>query len=268
MCHSLDGSRILSVNRAALEILGYETAEQMEADGFDMVAKTVLDEDKGKLRACIRELKKEGDSISVEYRVCPREGEIRHVMGNIKLVRENGELFYQRFLLDYTAQKLRETENERHHMELLHALTIDYSLVGFFDLDTGRGMPLRVEDEKNTAFGIVFDEESTLEESMGRYIERYVYEEDKDMLRQVMSAKTLKKELADKNQIYINYRVILNGEMKYFQIKVVRAGEWPENHGVVLGLHSVDEEIRHEMEQKSLLEDALLQANRASAAKS
>ncbi len=268
MCHSLDGSRILSVNRAALEILGYETAEQMEADGFDMVAKTVLDEDKGKLRACIRELKKEGDSISVEYRVCPREGEIRHVMGNIKLVRENGELFYQRFLLDYTAQKLRETENERHHMELLHALTIDYSLVGFFDLDTGRGMPLRVEDEKNTAFGIVFDEESTLEESMGRYIERYVYEEDKDMLRQVMSAKTLKKELADKNQIYINYRVILNGEMKYFQIKVVRAGEWPENHGVVLGLHSVDEEIRHEMEQKSLLEDALLQANRASKAKS
>ncbi len=38
-------------------------------------------------------------------------------MGNIKLIREGGELFYQRFLLDCTAQKLREqqerTENTR-----------------------------------------------------------------------------------------------------------------------------------------------------------
>ena len=31
-----------------------------------------------------------------------------HVMGNIKVVEENGELFYQRFLLDCTAQKQRE----------------------------------------------------------------------------------------------------------------------------------------------------------------
>ncbi len=56
--------------------------------------------------------------------------------------------------------------------------------------------------------------------------------------------------------------------MEYFQMKAVRAGEWHENHGIVLGFRSVDEEIRNEMEQKSLLEDALLQANRASKAKS
>ena len=54
--------------------------EEMEADGFDMIASTVMDEDKEKLRSCIRKLKKEGDSISVEYRVCPKEDEIRHVI--------------------------------------------------------------------------------------------------------------------------------------------------------------------------------------------
>ena len=268
MCHTLDGSRIISINRAALEILGYESAEEMQDAGFDLIAPTVMEEDKDKLRACIRELKKEGDSVSVEYRVCPKEGEIRHVMGNIKMIRENGELLYQRFLLDYTAQKLKETENERHHMELLHALTIDYNLAVFFDLDTGMGMPLRKEDNAGAVFGTVFDEEASLEESMGRYIERFVYGEDKEMLRQIMTPQRLMRELEDKNQSYVNYRVILNGEMKYFQIKAVRAGEWEESHGVVLGLHSVDEEIRHEMEQKSLLEDALSQANRANKAKS
>ena len=48
----------------------------------------------------------------------------------------------------------------------------------------------------------------------------------------------------------------------------MRAGEWDENRGIVLGFRSVDDEIRNEIEQKRLLEDALLQANRASKAKS
>lgn len=38
MTHSLDGCRILSVNRAALKILGYESEEELFEDGFDMVA--------------------------------------------------------------------------------------------------------------------------------------------------------------------------------------------------------------------------------------
>jgi len=268
MCHTVDGTCILSINRAALEILGYKSQKEMEEAGFDMVAASVVEEDKEKLRTCIRELDKEGDSVSVEYRVYSREGKVRHIMGNIKLLRENGELIYQRFLLDCTAQKLQEKEKEQRHMELLHALTIDYNLACFFDLDTGRGMPLRMENYADVVFETIFDERSTLKESMERYIDQFVYEEDKEMLRRTLSAERLEKELAERNQIYINYRAVLAGKMKYYQIKVVRAGEWKESHGIVLGLHSVDEEIRHEMEQKSLLEDALLEANRASKAKS
>ena len=66
----------------------------------------------------------------------------------------------------------------------------------------------------------------------------------------------------------MNYRTFRDGEMKYYQLKIVRAGVWKDGHGIVLGLRSVDEEIRNEMEQKNLLQDALLQANRASKAKS
>ena len=53
LCHSLDGSRILSVNRAALKILGYESQEELVAEGFNMVADSVIDEDKSKLRKCM-----------------------------------------------------------------------------------------------------------------------------------------------------------------------------------------------------------------------
>ena len=267
MCHSLDGSRILSVNRAALKILGYDSQEELLADGFDMIAKSVLDEDKEKLREHIQRLKKEGDSISVEYRVLHQNGDILHVMGNVKLVKENGEPFYQRFLLDITEQKLAEKRKERRHMELVHALSIEYELVCFFDLHTGLGMPLRVADHTEH-FAMFSGEKLSLEESMRLYIQDQVYEDDKETLRQASLSENLEKELEKKNTYYINYRTSRNGRMEYFQMKAVRAGEWDENHGIALGFRSVDEEIRGEMEQKSLLEDALLQANRASKAKS
>ena len=268
MCHTVDGSRILSVNRAALNILGYESEEELEADGFDMVAASVLDEDKEKLRQCIKSLTREGDTINVEYRVLHKSGELRHVMGNVKLMSENGKPLYQRFLLDCTARKLQEKENERQQMELVHALCIDYNLVCFFDLNSGAGRPIRINEAGQSMFGSVFEGALSLEESMESYIEKFVYEEDKEMMLQISSPERLKEELTEKKQHYVNFRASEDGEMKYFQMKAVRAGSWERNHGMVLGFRSVDEEIRSEMEQKSLLEDALMQANRANKAKS
>lgn len=46
MRHTVDGRKILSVNRAALKILGYESQEELAEDGFDMVAASVVEEDK------------------------------------------------------------------------------------------------------------------------------------------------------------------------------------------------------------------------------
>ncbi len=266
LCHTIDGKRILSVNRAALKILGYKSQEELMTTGFDMVASSVLEEDKKKLRDYMKKLKNEGDSVSVEYRVRHANGEMLHVMGNVKLLKENGELFYQRFLLDCTAQKLQEKKNERRQMELVQALCIDYNLVCFFDLNTGMGTALR--DDGNHIFDSVFKKNLSLEESMELYIQTFVYDEDKETLRRDASIEKLKEELSKKTMYIVNHRTFIDGEIKYFQMKVVRAGAWDENKGVVLGFHSVDEEIRAEMEKKSILEDALMQANRANKAKS
>lgn len=266
--HSMDGKRVFNVNRAALKILGYESHEELMKDGFDMVAESVVAEDKIKLRNCIQKLEKEGDSVSIEYRVQHKDGEILHVMGNIKLVKENGELCYQRFLLDCTEQKLQEKENERRQTELVQALSIDYEFVCFFDADTGRGIPLRDEKSGGYLFTTVPGEEMNYQDSMERYIQEFVYEEDQEMLRQASSLETMKKELTEKKQYYVNYRIFRDQTITYFQMKAVRAGIWEESHSIVLGLRSVDEEIRNELEKKNLLEDALMQANRANKAKS
>ena len=272
MCHTVDGSRILRINRAALKILGYNSQEELMADGFAMVAPSVVDEDKGKLADCIKSLKKEGDSVSVEYRIRHKNGDLLYITGNIKLIRENDELLYQRFLLDCTPQRLQEKKEQRkkeeHQMGLLRALSIDYNLVCYFDLDTGKGNSLRVDDCEGHVLGSIFSGELSLKDSIRRYIQTCVYMNDKEMMRQAASQERLKKELEEKGTYFINYRTLCKGEMRYFQMKAVRAGAWEESHGAVLGFRSVDKEIRSEMEKKSLLEDALLQANRANKAKS
>ena len=267
--HTVDGSKVLSINRAALKIMGYESQDELMSEGFDMVAESVVEEDKPKLRESIMTLEQEGDNVNVEYRVQHKDGEVLHVMGNIKLLKENGELFYQRFLLDCTAQKLQEKRNERRHKELVQALSIDYNLVCFFDLDTGIGVPIQNREHEGGAFSTIFNGDISYTESMEYYIQEFVYQDDRKMLLQASSIDNLKIELERQKQYYVNYRMMGKGnEIIYYQMKAVRAGTEGENFGIVLGFRSVDGETRREMEKKTLLENALQQANRASKAKS
>ena len=272
MCHTLDGSRIISMNRAALQILGYDSTEELQDSGFKMIAASVVEEDRPKLRAAIESLTKVGDNVNMEYRVRHSNGEILHVMGNIKLMEENGELFYQRFLLDYTTQRLREererAENEQRQTELVQALSVDYNLVCHFNLDTGEGGPLRIHDCKFDILDEIFVEGRPIQESLSHYIDRCVYEEDRELVRRAVSPEDLGERLNLRNTYILNYRVLCGGELRYFQMKAVRAGQWENRREVVLGFSNVDDDTRREIERMDLLEDALMQANRANKAKS
>lgn len=265
MRHTLDDARILDINKAALRILGYETLDEMMADGFDLIASTVMDEDKPLLRGSIKMLKKAGDTVNVEYRVQHKNGEIVHVMGNIKLYEENGNLYCQRFLLDVTEQKLQERKNQRRQMELVQALSLDFKLVCFVDAETGILVPIRTGRRE---LDNIFENKISLQKSMNQYIEECVYEEDREMLRHAVSLDTLKEELRGKQAYSVNYRKYQDEQLVYYQMKAVSAGTEDGSSGIVLGFRSVDAEIRREMEQNTLLEAALSQANHASKAKS
>lgn len=268
ICHSTDGRQIISINSAALSILGYESQDELTESGFYMIAQSIIDEDKPKLLEAIRSLSREGDNVSVEYRVRHKDGKIIHIMGNIKLLSENGRLFYRRFLLDCTVQKLLEKENEKRHAELIHALSIDYNLVCFFDLDTGNGNLLRISENSIPEIKSIFTNRITLKGTMEQYIRDFVIKEDQEMLRKTVSLGNLQKELAEKTLFHVNYRTLYNDRMEYYELKVVRTGVRSKTHCVVLGFRSVDDETRNEMERRRILEDALLQANKANKAKS
>ena len=272
ICHTPDGRKIISINQAALRILGYETQEDLMHSGFLSVAPSVVEEDKPRLRQSLQSLQNVNDSVSLEYRVRHADGEIVHVLGSFKLVEENGEIFYQRFLLDITAQKQREEREllraKRRQIELIHALSIDYNLVCFFDLDTGKGETLRIGDCPHGLLQRLFSGDLSLRESLDQYIEAGVLEEDRAMLQQATSAARLKQELSEKQMFLLNFRTSCCGRVRYFQMKAVRAGNWGERHGVVIGFRSIEEELQEERERQAILEDALSRANQANRAKS
>ena len=266
--HSLDGTRLLGINQAALDILGYDSAEDLMAAGFDMVAPSVIDEDAAKMRESIATLKNVGDSVATEYRVRHNNGDIVHVMGNVKLIESDGELLLQRYLLDYTDKKKEEVRKERRQRDLIQALSEDYLLVCSFSLDTKTGEALRVSGERLRKLDELFAGELNLDDCLSGYISEAVVEEDRAMLSEAFSAESLIARLTDESRIHVNYRINRGDATEYCQATVVRGGDWPQAHNVVLGLRSVDVQTREEMKKKALLEEALTQANKANAAKS
>ncbi|MCI8469721.1 MAG: PAS domain S-box protein [Eggerthellaceae bacterium] len=269
LTHSIDGTRILGINQAALDILGYDTEDEMVARGFDMVSASVVDEDRDMLRERIATLNHIGDSVSVEYRVRHANGKLIHVMGNIKLMEKDGERYYQRFLLDITEQKLEEEREGQRQRALIQALSGDYLVVCTYDLDTGLGEALRVSSDPALGLTDIFTDRITLTDSLNAYITSRVHESDIAMLQSVLDPDNIRTQLAQHERFDTLYRTVLDDGMEFRQVTVVRAGSWNDGaHTIVVGLRNVDQQIREELQQKELLEEALMRANRASEAKS
>ncbi|MDE6727998.1 MAG: response regulator [Oscillospiraceae bacterium] len=268
MWHSCDGKEVYYINKTALKILGYKDVDELMKSGFNYIADSVAEKDKKKLSDSIKSLKNPNDSVNVEYTVNHENGEITHVLGNIKLVCENGRFFYQRYLLDITAQHNETAEHERIINDLVGVLAADYSVVCYFDLDTGSGNVLHKNGIEGTPLGEVFSGELMFDEVIRHYCDVRVAYNDRERFITNCTRETLRKELAEKESHYINYLASDSEKEQYFQIKAVRVGTDRKHLTIVLGIRNIDEEYRSEMENKAILESALEQAQRANKAKS
>lgn len=267
--HTADGQEIRQVNQRALDILGYPTKEALLADGFNMYTSKVVDEDKPELDAAFESLKEPGQTVEVEYRVRHADQSITHIVGSIKLLEQNGQRFYQRFLLDSTAQKQKEKEVQNQHEELLKALTIDYRMVCTLDLAKDSAQYLQADEYYRNHIDPGKLLESDAPKAIHRYIEKYVYPEDQEQCRSLLLEGGLEQKLETHPSYSIAYQFTDQDNVRFYEAKCVRIGCWNENSKrIVLGIRNVDSMTRKEMEQRRLLEGALDQANRANKAKS
>ncbi len=296
-----DGNEdILYANDAMLRIFACDTMEEfrewtgnsfrgiVHPDDLDAVEESIVEQIRNS----------QFDLDYVEYRIIRRDGEVRWVDDYGHFVDNGvGGIFYV-FIGDATEKKNRlkaerlawqaesiqreekwksqvevysrelESISQEHFRRLgvIEGLSIDYASILYVDLKEDWIRSYRLSEQFRELFG----EERTLSgvtACMERYIEHWVHPEDRAMFRNVIAPENIGKKLVNRNAFQLHYRILVEGHEAYRQMHVVNVGKEPQATQIVLGTRSVDNEVRHELEQRRVLEEALEQAKAANVAK-
>lgn len=144
-------------------------------------------------------------------------------------------------------------------LELIEGLSIDYESILYVDIDAGILQPYQISKRihdpfKNRCYVYEFSEFSWFGSF---YIEKWVHEEDREYFSRVTDLKYIEKKLSKQKVYHVNYRIVQNGKIEYLQLCIVNVGSIEGSAQTVIGCRSIDDEIRHEMEQNRILEEAL-----------
>ena len=297
-----DDERIVFANRGLLRLFGCASIAELRAltgnsfrgivhpDDLDAVEQSISRQIEGS----------DGRLDYVEYRIRRKDGTVRRVEDYGHLVHgRNTEDFFYVFLGDAT-EKYERRERERillqsaarekdremqkliqhydaeralinqeylRRLEVIEGLSINYESILFADLDADQVLPYRLSVRTQPMFETHLSLRA-YSEYAAEYAQRWVHPEDRERVARMTSVGHIREALAQNSSFYFNYRVLMEDETQYLQLRVVAVGESEGRCSqIVLGFRSVDEEIRREMEQKQILAQALTNANLAVTAK-
>ena len=279
-----DGSEeILYANDAMLRLFRCDTVEAFREHTGNSFKGIVHPDDLERVEAHIaRQIADDLQKLDyVEYRITRKDGEICWVedFGHLVHDEAEGDLYYV-FISDITErikklnrervqhQKLIDaaSSRERQYMEMIQALSMDYTNVYWVNLTRDTVWAFRMSNAITKNFGNRF-QEGSYKNLIRYYVETAVYEPDKGMLLEYALPEHLMKVLEEESSCAVNYRVMRDGEIEYYRMNVSRIESASEDVEIAIGFSNVDEEIRREMEQRKLVEYALAQAQHANSAK-
>ena len=154
-------------------------------------------------------------------------------------------------------------EAERERLSVIQGLSEDFSLVSFINPAT-REDHLYYVKKNNWADNPNWKKVGNFEDRLKLIANTLVHPDDRKMFIDMTTRDVVNEKLAAKGAYYVNYRMIINGVVEYWQLKFVMTGKTPDaQNQIVAGFISVDESTRLQLEQKEQLEtqaDALKQA--------
>ena len=93
-----------------------------------------------------------------------------------------------------------------------------------------------------------------------RNMKRDIYEEDYEMMSQAINKDYILSQLAQKNKIFLNYRLNLDGRPQYVSLVIMQLEK--EAKHIIVALENVDETKRRELEFEAKIGSAMDMANR------
>jgi len=275
LIYRADNGEILYTNRGLLRILGCDSMEDFRTLTGNTFQGLVHPADTEEVERSIQEqiASNEYKEDYVEYHVLTKDGSVRWVEDRGHFVHSPtaGDIFYV-FIADATEKRQRQLDemaviNQEHlqRMEMIQGLSIDYESLFYVDLDSDCILPYHVGGKIAGLFDGGLHSRSFTEVT-GEYICAWVIPEDQPLVTEALTPDNLRCRLTNQRTYHINYRVGSDAP-EYLQFRFVNAGGMNSISQIVLGCRSVDEEIRHSLEQNRILETALTQIKAANAIK-
>ena len=292
---------LIYANQALLRIFQCETLKEFRELTGNSFRGMVHPDDLEPVEQSIEEqvASSQYDLDYVEYRIIRKDGQVRWIedYGHFIHTDRAGDFFYV-FIADAT-EKLRRQQaeksvliqesrqkdqelqqliqehdrertliNQEHlrRLEVIEGLSMNYEAILYADLDANTIFPYRLNARAEQLFEKKLQTRS-FDWFTETYVQDWVHPEDQALLIKATSPEQIREKLADNKSYFINYRVQPAQEVQYLQLRIVNVGDPVHISQLILGYRRVDEELRQEIEQTQMLEDALHSANLAIIAK-
>ena len=202
----------------------------------------------------------------VEYRILTKKGNVRYVEDYGHFLQTNvGDIFYV-FISDVTDRTEKRQQERMQKLEVIEGISLDYDSILYVDLDKDIAMPYRMSQRLSKQFeGQMQPKKYSLVAE--DFVNSWVHPDDQDRIRTVLTSDHIRKMLANSNTYYANFMCIRGDELQYMQLRIVNVKANGRVSQVVIGSRNIEEEIKQEMQQKTVLENALKETKLAHAAK-
>lgn len=145
--------------------------------------------------------------------------------------------------------KVREQQN----LSMIAGLVGDYDCVGFIDRDTNMATTYQV-DERYSLYLSLY-EEVDYYEKIEQFCNNFVAEEDRVRFLEEMNIGVVKSNLRTKKVYHVEYNVKFDDVSMAYQSKFIISAS--NSNKILVGMHSIDEEIKKQLETEAVLEQTV-----------
>lgn len=158
-----------------------------------------------------------------------------------------------------TNEVARIKRTSRRKISILSSLAADFVNIVYFDLDKNQAL-----DYYNNATETRSTDEIlklSYDEHINLFVDNMICAEDQKYVRSHLQREKVIEALKEKPVIFLRYRVAEHGELVYYETKIIRDMEYPDQNIVIGAMHNINEEMQRELHIREKLQQTRILAN-------